>query len=227
MGALVLAQLITGDVRPLESDAGLVGGLVESPGVLLMGIGVAGAVSAWVLAQRGLMKWALGSLVAAGVLAGVLAGAARLVETPRERVRDLTRDFVAAVAEGRPERVAALTSERVVIRSGGRDAPLGRGFLVSAARGAGSEIEGFRVSPRGARMAGSGRVLHRFSVRTDHTGAVSNFEGPVGSWWEVEWGLDSDGSWRLLTLDCLSIRGQDPGGAWIDWGRRVGRGERE
>lgn len=211
IGETALAQIM---IAPgLESPAPLPGPpplehyLLESPQAAMVVL-VLGAVVLWVVGSRRWSRQAVLIGVAAMVLAagGIWAVAWRVV-TPRERVRERTRELVAAVAAAAPERAGPLLADHAVLY-----------MMFTGA--AGMDKEGILGLLR-TDMAGTYR-LHDHRVRDVQV----LLEGPkvarahvlvmvdpeqtrvqTWSWWRIDWVLEDQ--WRVRAIEPISIQGVD------------------
>lgn len=213
--ALTLAQGSFFQSPPALEEQGAGGAAVIFERPALVGASLATlAVVAFVLFNRRERAKA-GALAAAGLLllagAGVAAGV--LVETPRERVRALTRTLVEATGRADRDAVAALLDEQVDLLMGGRRVGGdGRAMLLGALERLDGRyaLEEVVVLETQASLDADRRARTQTHIRATPFGG-----GPSLSWWLLNWRLDAQNEWKVTRIDGLLINGREPGPSWM------------
>lgn len=213
-GLRVLAQALWPRVEPLPGAPLLESVLFERPWVVVVALLVGAVVVLFVFNARGRAKHGAMAAAALALVAAAIWGIAATVVTHRERLEARTRELVEATATAD---VAAL--DRIL-------APNARAFYSAAPRGMDREAildwVSINLGGRGGYGIRSHRVpevqatldgerVGRTQVRVIVTVADRFGEGPVDSWWRVDWNLDDDGTWRPIGIRPLMVFGRaDP-----------------
>lgn len=190
--------------------------LFEKPITSAAVVAFAACIVAVVLYRRGRVRGAWG---AAGVGMALTAGVfmtGRMVTTDRERIVQGTKDFVAAVAESDPIVVRELLDDRLIVTSRSMLAPnVDKDTVITITRqmrDAGIRSHFVKIDQAGVSRSGVGSIEMRVQVTGEY--------GPATSRWRLEWQRHTDGVWRIVEIDCLSINGVQPSGLW--WTRIPG-----
>lgn len=205
----MLVQPILADLPPPFFERWV----LEQPIPLAVVLAAAAAVVMAALVRRGRGR---AGAVAAGVLL-VLAGGVLLlgyvVRTPRERLADLTVEFVqrcfASDRAGVSERV---DSGLIVASAGEAFTRFAKAELVALVGNFHAlRVRDWRGRGMGAAMEAPdlGRTRFTLRVRTDFLG-----DQPMPSTWEFTWRRSGEGEWRLIRLECLTMWGRPPTRDW-------------
>ena len=211
----------TVDVSALGGGAAWERWALEQSWVTAGVLAVVCAMGAFVALRAGKSRMAGAVMVVGFVVAVGIAAAGVMVETVRERLVRQTREFVAAVAEGRTAEVAAMVEERVTLRSGGKGVDGDRSLVVGVSAALPGVIRDYSVRMRGAEVRGANVARSRMTVRVAADGMVV---GEAYSSWDLSWRRDDSGAWRIAGIECLSVFGREPGSAWVTVARRLARG---
>lgn len=209
----ILAQMgnLMGTVSPLRSPPLVEHLLLETPWPLAIGLVGVGLALLWFLNRNGRGRAGLLALGASATLALVVVGLAALVTTDRERIGQQTRRLVGAAATLDQATLREVLDPRVVV-------PLPR--LVGGNRVAGIEnvlglvdqypggqypvgehdIQGVQAQIDGASV---GVTQVRVRVRLKSGG----YEGPMGTWWRIDWQRESGGQWKATGVKLLFVDG--------------------
>jgi len=196
-----------------EQGAGGAAALFERPALVGASLATLALVAFVLFNRREQAK--VGALVAAGLLllagAGVAAGV--LVETPRERVRALTRSLVEATGRADRAAVAGLLDAQVDLLMGGRRVPGdGRAMLLGALE----RLEGRYALQEAVVLETQVSLDADRRARTQtHIRAVPDGGGPSLSWWLLNWRQNAEGEWKATRIDGLLINGRAPGPSWM------------
>ncbi|MBL8746831.1 MAG: hypothetical protein JNK58_10805 [Phycisphaerae bacterium] len=187
--------------------------VLEQPLPLSAACVVAGIAVMVALHRRGEMK--RGALVGSVLMlvgVGVLA-LGMLIETPRERLRALTSEFVRRVFLADGDWAAAHLSDSLVVASAGEAyRRLGKAELVASIRNfAMFRAKEWSERSRGSVLDGDGIGRTQSTVRVT-AGYIGNQMIP--STWEFTWRRGAGDQWQITRLECLTMWGQPPR---MDW----------
>lgn len=187
--------------------------VLEQPIPLAAACIVAGVAVAIALHRRGELKRGL-----IGGSALLMFGAAVLtigfiVETPRERLRNLTSEFVARVFAADGDWASAHLSDSLVVASAGEVyTSLGKEQLVASIRNfAMFHTTEWSEKSRGATIDGDGIGRTQSTLKVT-AGYIGNQMLP--STWEFTWRRGPGDEWRISRLECVSMWGQPPRMNW-------------
>lgn len=192
--------------------------VLESPWGVALALLAAGVVGAWTLNQRARARPALIALIAGALGAAAVIATGLLVETERERVIRLTGAFVDSVAASDAQQADALLDTRLIVLTTGNEVTgFGKGEVLAIVRG----FDRFGLT-NVQRTHGGAEVQGRFTARSRITVRVEGgpVGAPLGSTWELGWTKHSDGAWRIVRLEAITIAGRAPGSGWADEARR-------
>lgn len=197
-------------VAPLPSAPLLERFVLENPwpaAILLVLLGIAALV---IFNARAKLK---PGLISAGVLF-VLAGGAYLtsvlVTTPREQMKQATRELVGATARVDLVELERLLSEDLSVRVPRLSRSAGKSETINAVEsilGSQYRVREHAILEMQATLDGPrlGRTQVRVRVGSDY--------GFLPSWWRVDWELGPDGTWSARRVEALWIPGvPNPGG---------------
>lgn len=209
---VVLAQLdfSTPNIPQLPSPPLLERILLDNPWPLVIVLGVAAIVIFVMLNGRGKLR---AGLVAAGTLLLAAGGAyltSVLVTTPREQIKQATRELIDATADVQLGRLEHLLDDDLVIRVFGVPRDAGKtGTLSAVDRRLGGQYVVREHSIQQMHATIDGPRVGRTHVRV-HVGSDM---GALSSWWRVDWERGPDDIWRARRIEALWIPGiPNPGG---------------
>ncbi|MFT5422881.1 MAG: hypothetical protein ACI89L_000650 [Phycisphaerales bacterium] len=179
------------------------------PMVVLVVVGLAAMLT---LRRSGKARAGLITMGACVLVAAGLWVSSSLVTTDRERVAQVSRAFIEAVASDDQSAAGELMRPTVSLRMSfgaraeSREALLNQiGRLHTEATVRGARVLESHVDVRSPTLA-------RAYVRVKVEGSVSGFPIPPYSWWEMSYAIDGDPSshdWRLAGIEPLWIVGVD------------------
>lgn len=153
-------------------------------------------------------------LVGTGIagLAAAVVLASALITTDRERVRNLSREFVSAVGAGDAGVIAPLLGDRLLVDFGGGSDEVDHETVVAGVRMFPGTVrfESWAVADRRATITGSGRGSAQ--VRCLLGGGEG---GGSLVWWEIHWAKGADepaSAWRVERLVLLTLNGREVSG---------------
>jgi hypothetical protein len=157
-------------------------------------------------AGKGRQGWIVVA-IAAAIGVGI-AISSRVVETDREAIERLTREFVDSVMENDRGRVGELLSARLTVAADGQSAPLdAREFILSQVERVSAEIERYAANVQEAAVTvedAAGKSKFAFSV------LQSRGYGFGVSTWVLDWQKSPSGGWQIDTIDLVALNGNPP-----------------
>lgn len=152
-----------------------------------------------------------GGWIVVGIAAVVAVGIAissRVVETDREAIERLTREFVESVMENDRGRVEELLSTRLTVAADGQSAPLdAREFILNQVERVSAEIERHATNVQEAAITvedAAGKSKFAFSV------LQSRGYGFGVSTWVLDWQKTPSVGWQINTIDLVALNGNPP-----------------
>lgn len=180
--------------------------LLENPVPAVLVALAAGFLAMWLLRRAGRRRLALAAAGAGIALAAVAFLVGRMIETPREALKDRTRALVEAAAEVDTAALDDLLDRSVRVRLTGGGIRLGeldKGGVIARAEDYMSgayAVESWSVPTLQA--AADGPEVGRTQLRVVVTPEATRF--PTGSWWAIDWEL-IDGKWRAVEIELLRV----------------------
>lgn len=178
---------------------------LESPMALVLSLAVIGLAGLIIFNNRGRAGTGLSVLGVAWLLAGAALLVALLVETPRERLMDRTRELVAALAGVDTNALSGMIDEDATVEVRGVRSFEGRDSIIRGAEqyiGSSTRIESHRVPEIQAVIDGPNAA--RTQVRVRHSGNSV----PPASWWRITWYRVSESEpWVAIEIEPLWITG--------------------
>lgn len=181
----------------------------EQPLTTALALLIAGIVGATLLRRRGQVK---PGFIVGGVMLALAIGAfalGTLIVTGRERIEIGSNEFVVAAVDGDLAALDRLILEEAGLAASGMTVDhAGRERIesLSQKQSDAGMIESWRLSRLQASIDGPNVGTTQFRVRATPRGGA-----PTLSWWRLHWRRDAQGVWRIGTIDCLAINGQEPG----------------
>jgi hypothetical protein len=187
--------------------------IFENPYPLGVGLLILGVIIGWL----GLREGRADRVRAAG--APLLLGAAALVTgfvvvTAGERAKSVTRDLVAAAVANDLTGASALVAPDATVHFGStRNLGLDRNAIIDGLSrlSASYAIEDNRITMLKAYTESRERATVHLACWT----STVNYGGYTPSQWVLEVERQSDGTWQVSRITCISISGQAPPASWI------------
>lgn len=203
-----LSFLEVPDPTPLPGPSTVSRLLFENPLPLTLVLLVAGLVLYVVLNARTRFKHGLMAAGACVLAAGGVWILAALVQTDHEKMRETARDLVEAVAEANLADLDQLLAPEAHLSAVPTLGDIGRSAIIEAVDsnlGPGRlfEVDEHSIQEMQTALDGpsSGRVQLRVRVQTKQMGF------PNVSWWGLGLSRGADGTWRVVSIRALAIRG--------------------
>lgn len=184
--------------------------LFDNPWALVIVLALAAVVLFIVLNGRGKLRAGLLTAAALLLAAGGAYLTSVLVTTPREQIKQATRELVDATAGVRLNDLERLLDDDLVLRVFGVPRDAGKTETLAAVdKRLGSQyvIREHSIQEMDATIDGPrvGRTHVRVHVASDM--------GALSSWWRVDWERGEDDVWRARRIEALWIPGiPNPGG---------------
>ncbi|MCL4221464.1 MAG: hypothetical protein KJZ65_08835 [Phycisphaerales bacterium] len=210
---VVLAQFdfdAAAKVPPLPSTPFFERFLLENPWPAIILLSLLGTALLLLFNARASLK---PGLIAGGLLLALAGGfylTSTMVTTPREQIKQATRELVGAAARVNLPELDRLLSDELTVRVTRLSRSAGKRETMQAVEtilGSQHRVREHSILETQATLDGPrlGRTQVRVRVTSDY--------GPLLSWWRVDWELTPDGQWRARRIEALWIPGvPNPGG---------------
>lgn len=198
------------NVAPLPPSPVIERVLLDNPWPAVVMFALVGLVGFVVLNGRGKGRQGLVMGLAGLVLAAAAYGVGWVVSTPREQIKQGTRELIDATAGVDIGALDALLDEdvEVFVTRVGRGADKDQ-IIEAVERYLGSTYRVREWSILDLQATLDGPRLGRTQVRVRVTGEL----GVLPSWWRIDWLRQPDGSWVVRRIEALWIPGvPNPGG---------------
>lgn len=194
--------------------------VLEQPIPLAAVCFVMGVAAAIALHRRGELKRGLIGGASLALLGAAVLTAGFVVETPRERLRGLTSEFVRRVFAADGDWASAHLSDSLVVASAGDEyTSLGKEQLVASIRNfAMFGAREWSQKSRGSTIDGDGigRTQTTLKVRAGYIG-----DQMLPSTWEFTWRRGPGDEWKVSRLECVTMWGQPPRFDWEQSARNI------
>lgn len=200
--------------------------LFEQPLPLLIIIVSIGAITAMLMFSQGNRQRAMRALAISAGAVLIVLGISRLVTTDRERVANMSREFIDRIIAADTRALDPMIGESMTLLNDGRTIGRDRNWFLAVAGSLKGEIEDYSFTSRGTVVndPAPGEARSRFTVRTSFGPQAIVANQTVYSSWELSFRRNSAGNWKITGLDCLSVLGQRPDSQWVGWGeQQLGR----
>ncbi len=182
--------------------------LFESPVVVPVAVLILAIIIGFGLGRAGKGREGWIVMAVGAVLAVGIAISSRAVETDREAIERLTREFIDRVMDNDSGRVGELLSARLTVAADGQSAPFdAREFILSQVDRVSSEIERYAANVQEAAITvedAAGRSKFAFSV------LQSRGYGFGVSTWVLDWQKSPAAGWQINTIDLVALNGNPP-----------------
>ncbi len=190
--------------------------LYEQPIPTMIAIIAMGVLSAYMLRQKGLVKWTPAPMLAALVLATGVWSLASVVETGRESMANGTRAFITAMLTGDRFEARSQLDRDVLLAAAGTEFSIDVDALAAISLEASKRVNSFNLRKVSSTQDGPNVGRTRFDVTLGVDGA------PMPMGWELGW-QRRGGSWAIVRAECLHIYNKPPQNMFRNWLPRLRR----